>query len=145
MASQVHGTCVELAGTGVLLRGPSGCGKSDLALRLIDRGARLIADDRVVLEPETGRLFACAPPSLAGILEVRGLGLARVPSKPRARVGVVIELASAAAIERLPDRGTCDLLGVSLPCVLVDPFAASACAKVRLAARAVGRDILIEP
>ena len=56
----VHGTCVELFGLGVLLRGPSGCGKSDLALRLIDDGARLVADDQVVLTEEAGRIQAAA-------------------------------------------------------------------------------------
>ena len=56
----VHGTCVELFGLGVLLRGPSGCGKSDLALRLIDDGARLVADDQVVLTEEAGRRGANA-------------------------------------------------------------------------------------
>ena len=61
-------------GTVSLLRGPSGCGKSDLALRLIDRGARLVADDRVVLTVEDGAVVAAAPPPLAGLLEVRGLG-----------------------------------------------------------------------
>ncbi len=145
MSTQIHGTCVELAGAGIVLRGPPGSGKSDLALRLIDGGARLVADDRVVLEAASGALFASAPPALAGMLEVRGIGLARVPSLDRARVAVVIDLAAASEIERLPEPATCQLLGVSLPCVRLEPFAASACAKVRLAAEAVRRGILVEP
>ena len=145
MSTQIHGTCVELAGAGIVLRGPPGSGKSDLALRLIDGGARLVADDRVVLEAASGSLFASAPPALAGMLEVRGIGLARVPSLDRARVAVVIDLAAASEIERLPEPATCQLLGVSLPCVRLEPFAASACAKVRLAAEAVRRGILVEP
>ena len=145
MSTQIHGTCVELAGAGIVLRGPPGSGKSDLALRLIDGGARLVADDRVVLEAASGTLFASAPPALAGMIEVRGIGLARVPSLDRVRVAVVIDLAAASEIERLPEPATCQLLGVSLPCVRLEPFAASACAKVRLAAEAVRRGILVEP
>ena len=145
MVSQIHGTCVELTGTGVLLRGPAGSRKSDLALRLIDGRARLVADDRVVLEAEAGNLFASAPPALAGMLEVRGLGLARLPSVARAHVRVVIDLVAASEIERLPEPAECELLGVNLPCVRLDPFAASACAKVRLAAEMVTRDILVQP
>ena len=145
MSTQIHGTCVELAGAGIVLRGPPGSGKSDLALRLIDGGARLVADDRVVLEAASGTLFASAPPALAGMIEVRGIGLARMPSLDRVRVAVVIDLAAASEIERLPEPATCQLLGVSLPCVRLEPFAASACAKVRLAAEAVRRGILVEP
>ncbi len=145
MSTQIHGTCVELAGAGIVLRGPPGSGKSDLALRLIDGGARLVADDRVVLEAASGTLVASAPPALAGMIEVRGIGLARVPSLDRVRVAVVIDLAAASEIERLPEPATCQLLGVSLPCVRLEPFAASACAKVRLAAEAVRRGILVEP
>ncbi len=145
MSTQIHGTCVELAGAGIVLRGPPGSGKSDLALRLIDGGARLVADDRVVLEAASGTLFASAPPAHAGMIEVRGIGLARVPSLDRVRVAVVIDLAAASEIERLPEPATCQLLGVSLPCVRLEPFAASACAKVRLAAEAVRRGILVEP
>jgi serine kinase of HPr protein (carbohydrate metabolism regulator) len=145
MSDQIHATCVELAGTGALLRGPSGSGKSDLALRLIDRGARLVADDRVVLEAGAGGVVASAPPALAGMLEVRGLGLTRVPSVARAHVGLVIDLVAAVDVERLPEPARCELLGTTIPCIRVDPFAASACAKVRLAAEALTHDILVQP
>lgn len=145
MLSQIHGTCVALGDAGVVLRGPPGSGKSDLALRLIDGGARLVADDRVVLEAAADGLTASAPPPITGMIEVHGLGLARVPSLERARVAVVIDLVAAAEIERLPEPATCELLGVSLPHFRLDPFAASACAKVRLAAEAVTRDILVQP
>ena len=77
MDQQVHGTCIAIDGAGVLLRGPSGCGKSDLALRLIDGGAVLVADDRVSLEARAGDLVASAPDALAGLLEVRGVGIER--------------------------------------------------------------------
>ncbi len=145
MTSQVHGTCVAVAGVGVLLRGPPGSGKSDLALRLIDRGAELVADDRVTLRREDDGIVASAPVELAGVIEVRGVGVARVPAIARARVGVVVDLVDAEEVERLPDRAGCELLGVGVPQYQLDAFQASACAKVRLAAQAVNEDTLSEP
>ncbi len=145
MTSQVHGTCVAVAGVGVLLRGPPGSGKSDLALRLIDRGAELVADDRVTLRREDDGIVASAPAALAGLIEVRGVGVVRVPAVARARLGVVVDLVGAAAVERLPDRAGCELLGVGVPRYRLDAFQASACAKVRLAAQAVNGDTLSEP
>ena len=70
----VHATCVAIGDRAVLLCGPSGSGKSDLALRLIDGGAQLVADDQVVLRAEGGRIVARAPEALAGRMEVRGIG-----------------------------------------------------------------------
>jgi len=76
---RIHGTCVALSGLGVLLRGPSGSGKSDLALRLIDGGAKLVADDQVELALDAaGRVMARAPATLSGLLEVRGIGPAKL-------------------------------------------------------------------
>lgn len=74
----VHASCVAIGGRGVLLVGPSGSGKSDLALRLIDGGAELVADDRVALRLADGRPVADAPPALAGLLEIREIGRAHV-------------------------------------------------------------------
>ncbi len=142
-SSQIHGTCVALGRSGVVLRGPPGSGKSDLALRLIDGGARLVADDRIELDVAAGELFASTPAAIAGLLEVRGLGVARMPSVERVRVAVVVDLVAADAIERLPAQATCELLGVSVPRVRVEPFAATASPTVRLAAAAARRDILV--
>ncbi len=75
---QVHASAVTIGDSGVLLRGPSGSGKSDLALRLIDGGARLVADDRVDIYQTRDGLMMAPPESLAGLLEVRGLGIADV-------------------------------------------------------------------
>lgn len=143
MATQIHGTCVELAGTGVLLRGPSGSGKSDLALRLIDGGATLVADDRVTIEAGPDGLIARPAEALTGLVEVRGLGIARLSNVDRVRVDLVVDLAPAEEIERLPAAESCDILGVELPAIRLDPFAASADAKVRLAVKAVTHDILV--
>lgn len=139
---QVHATCVELAGIGVLLRGPSGSGKSDLALRLIDAGARLVADDRVDITRGNGRVYASPPAALAGLMELRGVGILRVPAVARARVGLVIDLVRPAEVPRLPERQTVDLDGIPVPALMLAPCAPSAAAKVRLAARAAAADIL---
>ncbi len=142
----VHATAVAFAppdrcaGTGqeelfgVLLRGPSGAGKSDLALRLIDRGWRLVADDQAELRLVGTALYAAAPATIQGRMEIRGLGIVEVPSAARARLCLVADLVAAAAVERLPEPAFCELLGVRLPCLALDPFAASADAKLRLAA-----------
>jgi serine kinase of HPr protein (carbohydrate metabolism regulator) len=136
-ATQIHATCVEVAGAGVLLLGASGTGKSDLALRLIDRGARLVADDRTDLLRREGELYASAPEPIAGRIEVRGLGILAVPSVAEVRVRLAIELVPAAQVERLPEGRARDFLGVAVPLLALDPFAASSAAKVRIAARQI--------
>ncbi len=130
----IHGTCVLLSDIGVLLRGESGRGKSDLALRLIDGGARLVADDRVALRAGSGRLTASAPPALAGLLEVRGVGILPVPSVASADVGLVVDLVPRDGVERLPEAETETLMGVTLPRLGLYAFDASTPAKIRLAA-----------
>ncbi|NYZ17869.1 aldolase [Azospirillum sp. RWY-5-1] len=132
----IHGTCVLVGGTGVLLRGPSGAGKSDVALRLIDGGAILVADDRVELRMVDGRLMASAPAALAGLLEVRGLGIVRLPCAGPAEVGLVVDLVAAGGVERLPDAESVTLLDARLPRLALIPFEPSAAAKLRLAAAA---------
>ncbi len=136
---QIHGTCVVLAKIGVLLCGPSGSGKSDLALRLVDDGAQLVADDRVDLARRSGALWASAPAALAGRLEVRGIGIVRLDGRngrctKRARLGLVVDLVDRARIERLPDESSREFLGIAVPRIDLDPWTASAAAKLRLAA-----------
>ncbi|WP_439817701.1 HPr kinase/phosphorylase [Zavarzinia sp. CC-PAN008] len=135
----VHGTCIELAGTAVLLRGPSGSGKSDLALRLIDTGAALIADDQVALERREGGIFARSPAVIAGMMEVRGLGLVGVPTQAVARLGLVVDLVSPDEVERMPEVRSVDLLGWPVPACDLAPFEASAAAKVRMAVRCLNQ------
>lgn len=143
--TQIHASCVAVGGRGVVLRGPSGAGKSDLALRLIDDGAELVADDRVDLTAEGTRLYAAAPPALAGLLEARGIGILKIAYRTRAEVVVVVDLIAAGeAAERLPDRHTATLAGVVLPATRLQAFEASAAAKVRLALRvAVGEAAIL--
>lgn len=134
---QVHASCVELAGAGILLRGPSGSGKSDLALRLIDAGGRLVADDRTDLAAEDGRLIATSPVAIAGQMEVRGIGIITVPRVACARLGMAVDLVPAGDVERLPAPRHCSYLGIDLPLLAVAPFECSAPAKLRLAVREV--------
>lgn len=108
----------------MLLLGPSGSGKSDLLLRLIGRGFALVADDRVDLEDGV----ASAPVALAGLLEVRGLGLVQLPYVERAVVALAVELGRG---ERLPAPATHPESG--RPLVHVDPAVASAPERVALA------------
>ena len=132
----VHATCVDVDGTAVLLRGPSAVGKSDLALRLIDAGAKLIADDQVQLAAVRGELIASAPAQLSGKMEVRGLGifdLDEAQISPRARVTLVADLGPSADLTRLPHRTICRLDDIDVPLVALAAFESSAPAKIRMA------------
>ncbi len=133
---RVHATSVALGGDGILLRGPSGSGKSDLALRLIDEGARLVADDQTEIERAGAGLEMRAPATIAGRMEVRGLGIVRVAALASAPLRLVVDLVAPEAVERLPEPLLCTFLGVSVPLLLLAPFTASATAKLRLALRA---------
>jgi serine kinase of HPr protein (carbohydrate metabolism regulator) len=144
-----HATCVAIDGCGVLLRGPPGSGKSDLALRLIDGGAFLVADDLVALASDGEQLIATlppsAPPAVRGRIELRGIGILPVPTIPKARVRLVVELVAADLLERLPEREHVLLAGIAVPLCRLDPFGASATARIRLMVRAVAAGIIAAP
>jgi HPr kinase/phosphorylase len=117
----VHACAVLVGAHAVLIRGPSGSGKSQLALRLITAAqsgllpfARLVADDRIRLEPCHGRLLARAPDALAGLIEVHGLGIRHLPHEAVAVIGRVVELAAPDA-KRLPERAEVEVEGITLP------------------------------
>jgi serine kinase of HPr protein (carbohydrate metabolism regulator) len=112
---------------GVLLEGPSGSGKSDLALRALDHGFRLVADDRVLLWASGGRLYGRAPETLRGLIEVRGVGVTRLEPLPMAEV---VLFATLGAPERMPEPSTQEILGVTKPRLVVAPFEESAAAKL---------------
>lgn len=138
---RVYGTCVAIDGRGVLLRGPSGSGKSDLALRVIDAGGVLVADDQTRLVREGDRLVATCPDTISGQLEVRGVGIVPVESVARAPLDLVLDMMPAEQIERFPEFGTCRYLEIDVPLLGLAPFEASAPAKLRRAlalARAQG-------
>src|SRR5712691_5925657 len=98
----IHATAVAIDGHAVLLRGPSGCGKSDLGLRLIDAGGRLVADDQSELWRRGDALFVRAPATIAGLLEVRGVGIVRLDALDEAPVALIADLVEPEKIERLP-------------------------------------------
>jgi serine kinase of HPr protein (carbohydrate metabolism regulator) len=132
----LHATAVAIDGRAVLLRGPSGSGKSDLALRLIDAGARLVADDQSELCRRGDRVIVRAPATIAGLIEVRGIGIMRLDALAEAPVAMIADLVASEEIERLPARRSERVLGLPLPRIAVTPFDASAAAKLRLALRA---------
>lgn len=138
---RVHASCVEIGTAAVLLRGPSGSGKSDLALRLIDQGARLVADDYVELSVRQGRLYAAPPAALVGKLEVRGVGVVRLTHVNRARVGMVVDLVPK-TVARMPDPATVTLEEIVLPLHTLASFEASTPAKLRLLVRALDHDMI---
>jgi serine kinase of HPr protein (carbohydrate metabolism regulator) len=118
---------------GVLIEGPSGAGKSDLALRALDQGFRLVADDRVLLWAVDGRLYGRAPEPLGGLIEARGVDVLRVGAVGFCEVTLVARLETP---ERLPDFTTETILGVPLPLLAARPFELSAPAKLSRALQA---------
>jgi serine kinase of HPr protein (carbohydrate metabolism regulator) len=141
----LHGTAVAIGGRAILLIGPPGSGKSDLALRLIDGGARLIADDQVELLRVEEEIFCRAPSSipekLKGRIEVRGVGILPVAAaRGDIPLGWCVELvrpgASPDTVERLPAAETKALLGLDIPLLRLFAFEASTPAKLRLAVAA---------
>ena len=129
----LHATTVAIGGAGVAIEGASGSGKSDLALRLIDGGARLVADDQTRLVRGGDALTASAPPAIAGLLEVRGLGIVRLPHERAVTLRLIVAATPPAMVERLPEAESRDLLGLRVPMIRLDLLSVSAAAKVRLA------------
>jgi len=137
-----HGTAIAVGEAAALILGASGSGKSDLALRCITLGSNalipqpcvLVADDRVHLEGAAGRIVVSAPETIAGKLEVRGLGIVDVPYRPSANLVLAVELVPPGGVERLPDPPLeRDFLGLRLPLMRLAPFEASAPVKLLLA------------
>ncbi len=139
----VHATAIAAGGRAALIRGASGMGKSDLALRclslaptaLLPCAAVLVSDDRVWLHIRDGKIVASAPAKLKGRLEVRGLGIIRVPTIELAEVALIVDLAGRGeTIERLPDPWPVSLLlGLDVPILRLWAFEASAPVKLLMA------------
>jgi serine kinase of HPr protein (carbohydrate metabolism regulator) len=127
-------SCVAIDGRAVLIEGESGAGKSDLALRLIDRGAALVSDDYTLLQRNGTGLVACPPETIAGKIEVRGLGILPLPHLDRAPVALLVRLDEAP--ERLPlTEDVRRIAGIDIREVAIDGRSASAAIKVELALR----------
>ena len=130
-------SCVAIAGRAILIEGAPGSGKSSLALALIDRGAVLIGDDGVTLKVRGGKLYASPPPNIAGLLEVRNLGLLEFPTVADLPIALVVRLDVAA--ERFIDAAEqVELGGVALPMVRLWPGGEVLALKVELAVERFG-------
>src|SRR5580658_399275 len=122
MSATVHASAVLAGARAVLIRGASGTGKSRLARALIEASragllpfARLVGDDRVHLQAAAGRLLVQPAPALAGLIEVRGIGIARMPHEPEAVVGLVVDLGASAERFPEPEQRWTEIEGIRLP------------------------------
>lgn len=131
--TMLHASCVAIQGRGVLLLGPSGAGKSDLALRLIDRGAVLVADDQVELRVQGQDVLASAPASLKGLLEVRGVGVVHYPLCEDVPIVLAVTLVSPEQVERLPLPQMQNYCGKDIPHLHLNGRESSVAVKVELA------------
>lgn len=131
----IHASSVAIGGRAVLISGPSGSGKSDLALRLIDRGAKLISDDYTMVVRSGEKLVASAPSTIRGKIEIRGLGIVEIANVETVPVAMIIRLGQA--IERLPESQNEYILGASIPVVALSAFEASAPIKVEFSLKAL--------
>jgi len=132
----LHATAIAIDGAGVLLLGPSGSGKSDIALRLVDRAAKLVSDDAVFVDCSGALPVLAAAPNIEDRLEVRGVGICVVKSIASAPLRLAVRL--AAEYERLPLPGqTTTICGYEVPSFVLDPFEMSAPIKLEFALRSV--------
>ncbi len=127
----IHASCVAIGGRAVLIGGRPGAGKSDLALRLIDRGAALVSDDYTELRRVGGRVLARAPETIAGKIEVRGLGVLDLPAAADVPVCLYVDLDRDP--ERLPEPETVWLAGEEIPAVALAALEPSAPLKLEQA------------
>ena len=128
----LHASCVAMDGRAVLIEGRSGSGKSDLALRLIDRGAFLVSDDQVIVLRDGARVLATPPETIAGRLEVRGVGIVALPAERDVPVAMIVTLVET-EIERMPIETMRAVVGIELPVISLRGFEASAPAKIAAA------------
>lgn len=126
----IHATCFQINKKGILLLGKSGSGKSDLCLRAImNKNAKLVADDRV----DINKGCASAPKNLAGLLEVRGIGIVKFPYLKKVKISLVVELSSN--IERLPETEFYELENLKIKKIKINPFEESALDKLIVACK----------
>ncbi len=136
-SENLHASCVASEGRAVLIAGPSGSGKSDLALRLIDRGFKLVSDDRTIIRKDGDKLIASAPETIKGKLEIRGIGIVDMETVNEMPVALVVELTGD--MQRMPDDSRERLiLGAGIPLVSVNAMTASAASKVAVALDRLG-------
>jgi len=141
----IHATLIKVDQLGVLVLGKSGCGKSALALALIDGSGRgigktdmitkLVSDDQVCLWQDlaTNKIYGRAPTTIAGLLEIRGVGIVSMAYVSRCPVDLVVRIRPENEIERLPEfpKTHMDILGQGIPVVYISTHDITAAAKVR--------------
>lgn len=131
MSETVHATTVAIGGRAVLIFGRSGAGKSDLALRLIDRGATLVSDDYTIVAARDGALVAAPPDTIAGKMELRGVGIIGLPNDRDVAAALIVDLDQDP--DRLPEPGTREIAGVGIPVISLHGLEPSAPIKVEKA------------
>lgn len=127
----LHATCVEMNQKAVLLIGKPGAGKSDTALRLIELGGILVADDQVDLQINDGVLTARPPAAIEGLLEIRGVGIVSIPFCNASPVQLVVELVQAKQVDRLPEPQFYEIAGHMIPLLKLCAFEASTPVKIK--------------
>ncbi|MBX2804496.1 MAG: HPr kinase/phosphatase C-terminal domain-containing protein [Hyphomicrobiales bacterium] len=147
---QIHGTCIALGEAAAVLTGPSGSGKSDLGLRFIHETPReldpaLIADDQVFVSQRNGRLIGRVPDTIAGRIEIRGVGIAPVPYRAEAQIRLFVELVDGKDVPRHPPEPLHARLihDISVPVISLAPFEASAPLKLRYAILTVQSNFIL--
>ncbi len=127
----LHASCIAIGGRAVLIEGQSGSGKSDLALRLIDRGAVLVSDDYTIIRRIGDTVIASAPPNIAGLIEVRGVGLVPMPVETDVTIALIVSISDS--IERMPESLETEVIaGIIVPRCRISPFESSAPIKVEI-------------
>jgi HPr kinase/phosphorylase len=130
--NQFYATAVTYCGFGILIRGPSGSGKSDLALRLIDDGAGLVADDQVVIKSVGQELYLSPPDSLSGLIEVRGVGVIKIEYVRDIRLCLIVELDPRNEIQRIPKIKEELIKKIPVPVINMYAFESSVLAKIKI-------------
>lgn len=139
---KLHASCVSIGSRGVLLIGKSGSGKSDVALRLISRGAMLVADDQTLLRVEGKYLIASVDTSIRGLLEIRGVGLVQYPVANNIPVNLVVKLSPREEMEHIPAPASFEYMGVTIPQITLHGFDAVTPDKIFAALYALGSGML---
>ena len=140
----IHGTCVAWRNAGVLLIGVPGAGKSDLALRLIDRGFSLIADDQAAIKIKNDLLQLSVPPAIAGQIEVRGIGILSLPYKSETNLKLVVQLVAREELDRMPEDQFWHYQQMKVPQIKLHAFDHSTPFKIQLALERICHKLAIK-
>ena len=133
----LHASCISIDEQAVLIEGPSGSGKSDIALRLIDRGAVLVSDDYTIVIRDGGRLIARTPRTIAGRIEVRGIGIIEMPYEDDVEIVLIIQAENTPL--RMPEPQIRNISGIAIPVIALNLLQSSAPIKAEFARRRYGR------